>query len=570
MKRKILAAILCVSMAMSMTACGSGSKTTESAANITEAGAEESAEAQETNVSKEAASDTMINCNDVTPDDSRKNTANTDERYDKVTITSNLEIAELQPYNVDDASKMDIVSEIYEALFEMYGLDDYRTRLASDDVEIVDDTHYRVKIYENIVDSEGNPITATDVVFSYDLAYESGYGNDWNYYDSAKAIDDYTVEFIFKEPLNSLTAFTNLFTKVYIVSEEAYTAHNMATDPVGTGPYAVKSFVPGSGVTLQARDDYWQTEDKKSERAASNAETIQFDIVGDDSLALVALQEGKSDFKFMRDDWSMFQAGGQYEGEVNLYAHNSTQSHTILPNCGENSPCADENLRLAIFYAIDSNSICEAISSDTKFPSNADVSKMAADYQETWDTYAKDTYQNIYDPNLAKECLEKSGYNGETLTILLESNDEKKLEAQLVQGYLSAIGINCELQIYDHSVVSTYQADPTYWDILIYSGNANDYSISKWMTEYGAAKNNGTSINFIEDEDFQEMLNKCSTADGYSAELTQQIGEYIIDNAYAYSTFYASEIYAYSPKFASIYLDFWGHTLYGACEYYLD
>lgn len=569
MKRKCLVP-LCVSVALVMTACGSASSPAESAAVVTEAPAAASAEEQEAEEPKEAVSATMINCNDVTPDETRPNTSNSEERYDKVTLTSNMEIAELQPYNVDDASKVQIVAEIYEPLYDMFGLDDYRPRLAVKEPEKVDDTHYRVTIYDYITDSEGNPVTASDVVFSYDLAFQSGYGNDWNYYESAKAIDDVTVEFTFTEPLNSLTAFTNLFTKVCIVTEEAYTSHNMATDPIGTGPYTVKSFVAGSGVTIQARDDYWQTEDKRSERAQAKVDTIQLDIVGDDSLSLVALQEGKSDFKFMRDDWSMFQAGGQYEGVVNLYAHNSTQSHSVLPNCGENSPCSDLNLRLAIFYAIDTNSICEAISSDTKFPSNADVSKMAADYQEAWDTYAKDTYQNIYDPSLAKEYLEKSGYNGETLTILLESNDEKKLEAQLVQGYLSAIGVNCELQIYDHSVVSTYQADPTYWDILIYSGNANDYAISKWMIEYGAAKNNGTSVNFIDDADFQEMLTTCATADGYSAELTQQIGEYIIDNAYAYSTYYASEIYAFSPKFASIYMDFWGQPVWGACDYYLD
>lgn len=569
MKRKFLVP-LCVSMALVMTACGSSASTVESvpAAAAPEAAAEAE---QEKDAPKEAPSAAMINCNDVTPDDTRENTSNTDERYGRVTLTSNMEIPELQPYNVDDASKVQIVAEIYEALYDMYDLDDYRPRLATGDPEKVDDTHYRVTIYDYITDSDKNPVTASDVVFSYNLAFESGYGNDWNYFDSAKAIDDVTIEFTFTEPLNSLTAFTNLFTKVCIVTQEAYTSHNMATDPIGTGPYAVKSFVAGSGVTIQARDDYWQTDDeKRSERAVAKADTIQIDIVGDDSLSLVALQEGKSDFKFMRDDWSMFQAGGEYEGVVNLYAHNSTQSHSILPNCGENSPCADKNLRLAVFYALDSNSICEAISSDTKFPSNADVSKMAADYQEEWDTYAKDTYQNIYDPELAKEYLEKSGYNGETLTILLESNDEKKLEAQLIQGYLSAIGVNCELQIYDHSVVSTYQADPTYWDILIYSGNANDYAISKWMTQYGAAKNNGTSVNFIDDEQFQDMLSTCATADGYSAELTRQIGEYIIDNAYAYSTYYSSEIYAFSPKFASIYMDFWGQPVWGACDYYLD
>lgn len=546
MKRKVLATVLSASMIASMAACPVAAE---------EVG---------------AANTALINCKDVTPDDSRANTSNSDGKYDSVTIVGSMEISELQPYNVDDAAKGQALREIFEPLYDMYGLDDYRGRLAVGEPEIVDDTHYRVTIYDYITDSEGNNITAADVAFSYDLARDSGFGNDWKYYDSAAAVDDYTVEFTFTEPLDSLTAFYNLFTKVYVVSEKAYTEKNMATEPVGTGPYVVTEFVAGSGVTTKAREDYWQTDELRSEWAVANVENLRWDVVGDDALSLVALQEGNSDFKFMRADWAMFQEGGEYEGVVNLYAHDNTQNHTILPNCSENSPCSDINLRLAIYYAIDSASICQAISADTKFPSAADISYLVSDYQSAWDDAAADNYQGVYDPELAKEYLEKSSYNGETLTILLQSNDEKKLEAQLVQGYLAAVGINAELAVYENSVISGYESDPTYWDILIYSGNGSDYAISKWMIEYGAANNDGLTKNFIDDEEFQNMLTTCASASGYSAELTQQIGEYIIDNAYAYGTYYSMEIYAFSKDMATICMDFWGQPIFGACEYYLD
>lgn len=546
MKRKVLATVVTASMIASMAVCP--------------AAAEEVS----------AANTALINCKDVTPDDSRPNTSNSEGKYDSVTIVGSMEISELQPYNVDDAAKGQALREIFEPLYDMYGLDDYRGRLAVGEPEIVDDTHYRVTIYDYITDSDGNNITAADVAFSYDLARDSGFGNDWKFYESAAAVDDYTVEFTFTEPLDSLTAYYNLFTKVYIVSEKAYTEKNMATAPVGTGPYVVTEFVAGSGVTTKAREDYWQTDELRSEWAAANVENLRWDVVGDDALSLVALQEGKSDYKFMRADWSMFQEGGEYEGVVNLYAHDNTQNHTILPNCSENSPCSDINLRLAIYYAIDSASICQAISADTKFPSAADISYLVSDYQSAWDEAAADNYQGVYDPELAKEYLEKSSYNGETLTILLQSNDEKKLEAQLVQGYLSAIGINAELAVYENSVISGYESDPSYWDILIYSGNGSDYAISKWMIEYGAANNDGLTKNFIDDEEFQNMLTTCASASGYSGELTQQIGEYIIDHAYAYGTYYSMEIYAFSPKLATICMDFWGQPIFGACEYYLD
>lgn len=564
MKKKLVASMVAIAMGASLTACGSSVSTASTSAGTSETVSESS---EDTEV---AASSTMVNCKDVTPDDSRENTSNSDGILDKVSISNTTEIAELQPYNVDDASKDMFIPEIYESLYDMYSTSDYEPRLATGQPVEIDDTHYQVTIYDYITDSDGNNITASDVAFSYDLAYNSGYGSDWDYYESAEAIDDYTVEFTFTQPLDSLSAFTNLFTKVMIVSEQAYNDHNMSTDPVGTGPYVLSDYVAGASLVMTKRDDYWQTDDLKSERADANVQEIEIDTVGDDQLSLVAMEEGDSDFRFMRDDYSMFEEGGEYADLANLYAHDSTQSHSILPNCSTNSPCSDKNLRLAIYYAIDNNAICQAISSATKFPSSVDVSALVSDYQSDWDTYALDTYQANYDPDLAKEYLEKSDYDGETLTILLESNDEKKLEAQLLQGYLSAIGINSEIEVYDHSVISTYEADPTYWDIFMYSGNANDYAISKWMTEYSAAQNNGTTVNFIDDSTFQDMLTQCDTLSGYSDDLTKQIGEYIIDNAYAYGTYYSYEIYAYSPKFASIYQDFWGTTIIGACDYYLD
>ena len=580
MKKKALAILLSAAMVLSMTACGSSSDSSSEESSSTESEEEtEEEEAEEEESSGEAAEeeeaeeesssirDSLTAVQDVTPDDSRPNTTNTDERLDQVTYAQTMDIAQLDPFLLDGSARPE---GLYETLYDRDGLDVYTPRLASSEMVIVDDTHYQVTIYDYIYDSDGNHITSSDVVFSYEQCAEEGYVYELTYIESVEALDDYTIEFTFTEPLNVLGALATIFTEVYIVSETAYSEHNMATDPVATGPYVVTSFISGAGVTLEARDDYWQTDELRSERAATNVQVIQYDIVGDDSLALVALEEGNSDMKFMNSDYTIFQEGGEYEGVVNLYSRESTTNHTILPNCSEDSVCSDINFRLAVFYAIDSETICAAIGSETKSPCSVDMAPAMLDYQDSWDDYAEGTYQTVYDVELAKEYLAQSSYNGETLVILTESNTEKNLEAQLLQGYLAAIGVDSEIQIFEHAVLPSYQSDSTYWDFLIYSGASNDYGITKWVEEFSADQNDGTSVNFIEDDYLQEMISTCNTVDGYSEELLEEIGEYLIDNAYSYGVFYSEEIYAFSAKFASIFSSFDNSLIFGACEYYLD
>jgi len=65
---------------------------------------------------------------------------------------------------------------------------------AAKSVTKVDDATYEVELYDNIVDSKGNAITADDVVYSYDKLKELGYVSEISlYYDSAEATGDYTL-----------------------------------------------------------------------------------------------------------------------------------------------------------------------------------------------------------------------------------------------------------------------------------------------------------------------------------------------------------------------------------------
>ncbi len=507
---------------------------------------------------------------DVVLDKSRPSTANSDQRYAKITSAIAAELAELQPYK-DRAGKILASREIYEPLFDIYGANNYKGRLAKS-LNIIDDTHYEVKIFDYIHDTGGNNITASDVVFSYNLFLDSGYVEDAEYIESIEAKDNYTVLFTFTKPLGeSLSAFYNILGKVYIVSEKAYNTHNFSTDPVGTGPYMVTDFIPGSHITLEVNEDYWQKEELRNNYVQQNVQTIQINQVGDPALAELAVVNGENAIhRLDSSSVKKFMEGGKYEGKANLYLHTYPINFSVMPNCSENSICNDINMRLAIFYAIDNQVLAEATGNLTHNPGIVDVSDAAPDYSTDWEDYAIDTYQTVYDPEIAKGYLAKTDYDGEKLTILCGSDRTMVTCAQVIQGSLQAIGINCTIATYDMTILDNYISDSSGWDILVNNEAALPYSIDKLMAHFSAAYNNGTSVNFINDDKLQNMLNECYSVDGYSQENVGKILKYIIDNAYSCGILNSKGIYAYDTHIAQFCRNFAKELILGGCEYYLD
>ena len=91
---------------------------------------------------------------------------------------------------------------------------------------------YDITIYDYVHDSAGNPITADDIVFSFESCAAQG---DWATYtasmESITKIDDYTVEIVMASERPD--SFSGLLENVMIVSEASYTASEdaMATWP---------------------------------------------------------------------------------------------------------------------------------------------------------------------------------------------------------------------------------------------------------------------------------------------------------------------------------------------------
>ena len=113
---------------------------------------------------------------------------------------------------------------------------------------------WQVTIRDDVKFTDGEPLTAEDVAFTYNTVKASSSVNDFTMLDHAEAVDDTTVVFHMTRPF-SIWPYT--MAVVGIVPEHAYDSETYGTNPIGSGRYILKQWDKGQQVILEANPDYY-------------------------------------------------------------------------------------------------------------------------------------------------------------------------------------------------------------------------------------------------------------------------------------------------------------------------
>ncbi|MBR1211986.1 extracellular solute-binding protein [Bradyrhizobium sp. JYMT SZCCT0180] len=149
--------------------------------------------------------------------------------------------------------------------------------------------------------SDGKPVVADDVLFSWALLRDRGRPNHRQYYAKvakAEAPDPLTVRFDFGgAPDRELPLILGLMPILprHAVDPETFEETTM-TGPVGSGPYRVTAVRPGASVTLTRNPDYWGR-DLPANRGLWNFDEIRFDYYRESNGQFEAFKRGLYDFR---------------------------------------------------------------------------------------------------------------------------------------------------------------------------------------------------------------------------------------------------------------------------------
>ncbi|MBR1149391.1 extracellular solute-binding protein [Bradyrhizobium sp. JYMT SZCCT0428] len=149
--------------------------------------------------------------------------------------------------------------------------------------------------------SDGKPVTADDVLFSWALLRDRGRPNHRQYYAKvakAEAPDPLTVRFDFGgAPDRELPLILGLMPILprHAVDPETFEETTMI-GPVGSGPYRVTAVRPGASVTLTRNPDYWGR-DLPANRGLWNFDKIRFDYYRESNGQFEAFKRGLYDFR---------------------------------------------------------------------------------------------------------------------------------------------------------------------------------------------------------------------------------------------------------------------------------
>ncbi|MBS4715381.1 ABC transporter substrate-binding protein [Aeromonas dhakensis] len=110
-----------------------------------------------------------------------------------------------------------------------------------------------IRLKPDLKFSNGAPLTAEDVAFTYNSAAQGGGKIDMGNFVSAKVVSPTQVEIALSAPQST---FVNVLGSLGIVSKRDYDAKAYARHPVGAGPYRLVSFLPGQQLVVEANPYY--------------------------------------------------------------------------------------------------------------------------------------------------------------------------------------------------------------------------------------------------------------------------------------------------------------------------
>ena len=347
--------------------------------------------------------------------------------------------------------------------------------------EQIDDLHWQFTLRDDVYFTNGEKLTANDVIASLQASYDYTLNHYTLWLDPAECevVDDTTVIIGLSRIYNNLPEILGC-TYYAIFSAKAFEEVGndetvFAVNPVGSGPYKLESWETGSKLTLVRNDDYWGE--------LPYYKYIEFSFISDPVARVNALEAGDVQLAFNIPTAQIEELQGYDNLYVNIYEQNVGVPIWLTM---KNTPSLqDENVRKAIFLAIDKELLVQAAYGGYGTASHSSVTGQSSPYYFESETYAQDV-------ETAKQLIADSGWSAEDLTYTTYAvNGGSTAHYEVLKAQLDAIGVTLNIETVDLTVMLEHSwvgeipigfAENDNWDV----GRMLEFADSRIETSWNA------------------------------------------------------------------------------------
>lgn len=327
--------------------------------------------------------------------------------------------------------------KIYEGLVQRDENSEIQPMLAEKWKQI-NDTTWEFKLREDVKFHDGTPFNADAVKKTFDRLLDPVVASPravvFDMVKEVKAVDEFTVQFIMKEPFSPLLSILANH-EGGIISPKTIEKYGkkIIQEPNGTGPFAFDSWSPGQEITLTKNDSYWGDEPK--------VDKVIFKVVPEDSTRISMIETGEAHIAEPLPVAVMDQV--ESSPAMDVYSSEGYGTEYLGFNVN-NEPFNDERVRKAIAHAIEMDSIIKGVFNNVGVKANSLMGSKVFGYNEDLEAYD-------YNLKEAKKLMAEAGYSkGLDATILTMDSKERVNLAEVLQSQLKGIGINLKVQVMEY------------------------------------------------------------------------------------------------------------------------
>ncbi len=317
----------------------------------------------------------------------------------------------------------------------------------------MDDLTWTFKIRDDASFSNGDPITIEDVKWSLDrVSSDEGLVAYiyFKYIDNVEIVDDATIKVTTESPRPDMTSLLCMPSSTILPSKfieengmEAY-----IKEPVSSGPYLLKEWIPDDHYTLTPNPDYYGE--------PATWEEVVVRAIPESSTRVSELLTGGVDliYNVPVNEWERVSNNTDGYGTSLVYGETS-RIMLMLLRMTDGWVCQDPLVREAIECAIDKNAICDTLLLGAGTPTRSRIGSSVVGFNN--DLFGSEK-GDMYDPERAKQLLAQGGYSEGQIEVNMTASSGRYLMdaemAQMIAAYLEAVGIKVNLELVDATVLS--------------------------------------------------------------------------------------------------------------------